>query len=192
MSSTYMQYLPAPFQGDELLGRFLGIFESILAPIEETIDGVAEALDPRLAPDAFLPWLASWTGVELDEHWPVAAQRELIARAAELHRWRGTRRGLREHLRLYTGEAPLIVENFSGLRLGQDACLGVNTRLGRPHAHCVYVTALAAPPAALDEGVLRRILEADTPAHVDYRLEVRPLPGAPEEPIAPGERGSRG
>ena len=87
--STYVQYLPAPFQGDELLGRFLGIFESILSPIEETIDGVAEALDPRLAPDAFLPWLVSWTGVELDEHWPLAAQRELIARAAVLHRWRG-------------------------------------------------------------------------------------------------------
>ena len=140
--SRLMEYLPTLYQGDDFLGRFLRIFEDIIDPIERTIDNVGDSLDPRLAPDEFLPWLSSWMGADLDENWPPAKQRELIASAATLYRWRGTRRGLREHLRIYTGFSPLIVENFTGLRLGQDAVLGVNTRLGEYPPHCFYVTAV--------------------------------------------------
>src|SRR5262249_3821384 len=128
--SSYVQYLPAPLQADEFLGQFLRIFESILAPIERTIDNIAYTFDPRVTAPQVLPWLASWVGLELEETWPEERQRQLVLWMATLYRWRGTRRGMRQHLRLYTGHAPLIVENFDGMRLGQDAALGVNTRLG--------------------------------------------------------------
>jgi phage tail-like protein len=184
-----MEYLPSLYQGDDFLGRFLRIFEDIIAPIERTIDNVGDSLDPELAPEEFLPWLSSWIGVDLDENWPPAMQRELIASAATLYRWRGTRRGLREHLRIYTGFSPLIVENFTGLRLGQDAVLGVNARLGTYHPHCFYVTAIAAQPASLDERILRRIVEAEKPANTGYLLEVQPVPAASggDEPAVLGE-----
>jgi phage tail-like protein len=168
-----MQYLPTLYQGDEFLGRFLRIFEDVLSPIEGMIDTVADALDPRLAPEEFLPWLASWLGVELDENWPVEQRRELMTRAATLYRWRGTRRGLREHVRIYARRPPLIVENFTGMRLGQDAALGMNTRLGTYQPDCVYVTVVADRPETLDERALQRIVEASKPAHVGYLLEVR-------------------
>src|SRR4029077_9651773 len=115
-ASSYLQYLPAPFHEEPFVGRFLLIFESILSPIERTIDNVASYFDPRLTPPEMLPWLASWVGLELDENWPLAQQRQLVLWATRLYRWRGTRRALREHLRLYTGRTPLIVENFDGLR----------------------------------------------------------------------------
>jgi phage tail-like protein len=174
-TSTYLQYLPAPFHEDPFVGRFLLIFESILSPIERTIDNVAAFFDPRLTPPELLPWLASWVGLELDENWPLAQQRQLVLWATRLYRWRGTRRALREHLRLYTGRTPLIVENFDGMRLGQDASLGVNSTLGvggaRPH--WITVTVLSERPAELDERIVRQIIELEKPAHVGYTLHIR-------------------
>jgi phage tail-like protein len=174
-SSSYLQYLPAPFHADPFVGRFLLIFESILSPIERTIDNVASYFDPRLTPPELLPWLASWVGLELDENWPLAQQRQLVLWATQLYRSRGTRRALREHLRLYTGRTPLIVENFDGMRVGQDASLGVNSTLGAGGArpHWITVTVLSERPAELDERIVRQIIELEKPAHVGYTLQIR-------------------
>ena len=111
----------------------------------------------------------------MDENWPIDRRRQLILWATTLYRWRGTRRGLREHLRLYVGRAPLIVENFDGARIGQDAHLGVTTRVGssRARANSIAVTVLADDPEALDERILRSIIEFQKPAYVAYALEVR-------------------
>src|SRR5262249_7895712 len=122
--SSYLQYLPAPFHDDPFIGRFLRVFESVLSPIEQMVDALPHYFDPNLAPSQLLPWLAAWVGVELDENWPETRQRALVRSIADLYRWRGTRRGLREHLRLYAGHEPLIVESFSGMRVGQDGVLG--------------------------------------------------------------------
>jgi phage tail-like protein len=175
-SSSYLQYLPAIYQKDPFLGRFLLIFESILGPIEQTIDQIAAYLDPRLTPAELLPWLSSWVGLELDENWPLDRQRALVGATVMLYRWRGTRRALRDHLAIYTGREPLIVENFDGLRLGQDARLGVNTALGVARPHTLAVTIDGRED--VDEQVLRRIIELEKPPHTGYTLSIRaPGPG---------------
>jgi hypothetical protein len=84
ISSSYLQYLPAPFHADPFMRRFLMIFETVLGPIERTIDNVAYYLDPRVTPAELLPWLASWVGLGLDENWPLATQRQLVLWAASL------------------------------------------------------------------------------------------------------------
>jgi phage tail-like protein len=194
--STYVQYLPTPYQTDEFVGRFLLIFESILGPIERTIDNVALYFDPHLTPDQMLPWLASCVGLELDENWPRTSQRALIASAATIFRGRGTRRGLREHLRVYLGHRPLIVENFDGMRLGQDAALGINTRLGERRPYQLTITAFADRPESVDESILDQIIAFQKPAHVTHKLEVlrfddswperdRSSNGRLEPPVAP-------
>lgn len=177
--SSYLQYLPGAYQLDPFVGRFLLIFESVLGPIEQTIDHLANYFDPRLAPRELLPWLASWVGIELDENWPIERQRQLILWAATLYRLRGTRRGLREHLRLYTGRVPLIVENFDGMRVGQDAALGVSTRIGSdaPRPHSISVTLFADDPSTIDERVVRQIIEFQKPAQVAYTFEIRAIGG---------------
>ena len=172
--SSYLQYLPAPFHADSCIGRFLMIVETIHAPIELMVDTLPEYFDPRLTPEEMLPWLASWLGLELDENWPIEKRRELTCWAAKLYRMRGTRFSLREHLRIYVGRPPLIVENFSGLRLGQDAALGVNSYMGEATANTIMVTVLADRPEELDEQVLRHIVETEKPAHAAYLLEVQP------------------
>lgn len=177
--SSYLQYLPAPYQGDAAMGRFLQIFERTLSPIEQTIDGIANYFDPRLTPAEFLPWLGSWLGVELDENWPLAQRRELLAEAAELLRRQGTRYALRESVRLYAGAPPLIVENFSGLRLGQDSVMGVNSRIGALEPHTLAVTVVV--DHDVDESLIRGIVESQKPAHVAcsvevYRTDLQPPP----------------
>lgn len=179
--SSYLQYLPAPYQGDPFLGHFLLIFESILGPIEQTIDMLVHYFDPRLTPAELLPWLASWVGIELDENWSLARRRELVYWAVTLYRWRGTRRGLRDHLRLYTGRAPLIVENFDGLRLEQDGALNETAALGEPRQNWIKVTVLADNPRQVEERVVRQIIEFQKPAHVGYSLEIVAANGQPPE-----------
>jgi phage tail-like protein len=171
--SSYVAYLPAPYAADPFLGRYLMIVETILSSIEQTVDNLPYYFDPSTTPEELLPWLASWVGVELDENAPVEKRRRTLARAAGLYRWQGTRRALREQLQEYTGQRPLIVENFDGLRLGGDAMLGVNTELGQSRPHTMHITALTDDAGALDQGVLRRIVEAEKPVHVGYTLEVR-------------------
>lgn len=179
--SSYLQYLPGLYQSNPFIGRFLLIFESILGPIEQRIDTLAHYLDPHVAPVEQLEWIASWVSMELDENWPIERRRELVFWAVRLYRWRGTRRGLREHLRLYTGHPPLIVENDDGLRLGQDGTLGENSTLSAPRRYWLNVTVRADAPDQVDPRVIRQIIEFQKPAHVGYSFEVRSADGGPRD-----------
>jgi hypothetical protein len=68
----------------------------------------------------------------------------------------------------------LIVENFDGLRLGQDGAMGINARLGDVLECSLAVTVVSERPEELDEQVLRNIIETEKPAHVGYLLDVQP------------------
>jgi len=100
LQSSYLEHLPAFFRDDEFMGQFLLIFESIMKPIENTVDNVALYFDPLMTPEPLLPWLAWWVDLTLDPTWPEERRRELVSSAAELYRWRGTKRGLTEYLRI--------------------------------------------------------------------------------------------
>jgi hypothetical protein len=58
----------------------------------------------------FLPWLATWVALFLDEEWDEAKRRRLISEAVELYRWRGTVLGLKRYLEIYVGLIPEIRE----------------------------------------------------------------------------------
>jgi len=176
MQSRLLDYLPGVFRSDPFLARFLLIFQSIVDPIEQSIDSTHHLLDPGLTPARFLPWLASWVGIELDPSLDEASQRELIRRAVELSRWKGTRRALREELRIRTGGRALIVENFDGMRLGQDACLGLNTHLGVRRDHCIAVTLAAERGAAVDQRQADALIGELKPAHVGHVARIVPAP----------------
>jgi len=105
----------------------------------------------------FLPWLASWVNLVLDENWPIQKQRELIRSAVELYRWRGTKRGLREYLRIYTGVEPEIIEHFTPAD-------------GGPYTFTVIIR--VDDPSAVNEALVRRVIEAEKPAHTTYNLRI--------------------
>jgi phage tail-like protein len=172
--SRYLDYLPAVFRQDEFMGRFLGIFESVLGPLEGVADELPSYTDPSVCPEEILPYLAHWVAMEMGETWPAERQRRILAVAAELHRWRGTRRGLKAYLGAVTGVTPLLAENTDGSRLGEDNRLGLSTRLGRPVPDCVTVTLPVLEGEEPDPVEVAALIEEQKPAHATYLLRIVP------------------
>lgn len=171
--SSYLQYLPAFYREDDFAGRFLHIFEDILKPLEGIIDNLAFYFDPYTTPPSFLSWLASWVGLVLDDRWPEARRRELVGSVTELYRWRGTRRGLSEYLRIYTGVSPQIIEHAQTTREAGEPNLSASSSGGEKElAHCFTVILDVPDTSAIDVDVVRAIIEAEKPAHATYMLQI--------------------
>jgi phage tail-like protein len=183
----YLRHLPALYQSDELMGRFLMLFESFWAPVEGQIDHLPLYFDPKMTPPDFLPWLASWFDVILDQRLSEEQQRRLVQSAASLYRRRGTKQALQEYLEIYTGEPVEIIEHRAhDFRLGTEARLGPGVALGtgnRPHTFTVI---LSLPPIPSSVGgkkeqarqeqerrrTLEAIIETEKPAHTTYTLRI--------------------
>ncbi|MBK3534363.1 phage tail protein [Streptomyces sp. MBT67] len=180
------ELLPALYADDDLAQRFTAGLDTVLAPVLSTLDNLPAYVDPALAPADFLPWLASWVGVEADPAWPVELRRAVVARAVELHRWRGTRRGLVERLRLVCGV-------HAEVRDGGGATWSAEPGAALPPPPTGELLVRVWPVRA-DDGVdavdAHRVLEVATascPVHLTCRVEV--LPGPPEAPEAPEQTG---
>ncbi len=183
----YLNYLPSLYQQDDLMGRFLLLFESMLSPVDRQVDHLHLYLDPLMTPSRFLPWLASWLGLTLDTCWSEAKWRKLIQSAISLYRKRGTRRGLTEYLEIVGARDIVIVEHrASNFRLGCDARLGQGIALGRNNQPHTFDVSLSLPPLSPDEvrigfvpsreeriQAVRAIIEAEKPAHTRYTLHIQ-------------------
>jgi phage tail-like protein len=106
---SYLEYLPGVYREDDrsaaFLSRFLAAFETVFEGVEASLDGSGRYFDPAGAPADGLAWLAEWVGVDAEAAWPEAATRDLIGRAHDLHRHRGTPAGLLELVDVYVGHA---------------------------------------------------------------------------------------
>ncbi len=172
--SSYLQYLPALYRDDELMGQFLLIFEDIMKPLENTVNNLAMYFDPLVTPEPLLPWLASWLDLALDPTWPIERRRELVKSAAELYRWRGTKRGLVEYLRIHTGSVPEISEYIPGMRLDTETKLGINTQLGSSgEGHHFTVSLELDGNNEINIDSVKSIIEAQKPAHTVYTLQIK-------------------
>ncbi|MBN1934499.1 MAG: phage tail protein I [Anaerolineae bacterium] len=150
----WLQYLPYYFSEDAFLGQYLLVFEDLFGPLEQVIAHFDLLLDPRTAPESFLPILAAWLGLDMDDLWPVEQRRAILRAAVELYDWRGTKKGLTRLLEASTGCQVEIVENSDG-----------------PHSFCV--TLVPAGGQVIDEQMVRYLIEANKPAQTVYRLEVK-------------------
>ena len=152
--------------------RYLRGFEDQIEPMRRRLSELDSVQDPDEAPAEFLPWLATWAALLLDENWPQLKRRRLIKEVIELYRWRGTRYGLARYLELYTGILPEIHDlPFTGMTLGPQTLLGRDTVLGDVPPH-TFVLILSVPDRTkIDERVIRTIIEAEKPAHTAYTLQ---------------------
>ena len=192
--SSYFDLLPPFYEESDLqtkeqiLRGLLLICESILHPLDRVIDQLHYYLDPDVAPGPMLPWLAFWVDLVLNENWPLARRRELIRRATELYRQRGTRRGLHDYLQIYTEVDPTIVEPgeemlyplptnvkralpFDGSQV-QLAELEEQDKQYLPE-HTFRVVLDITNRPEIDLAMVQQIIEAEKPAHTSYMLYVR-------------------
>lgn len=154
-----------------VLNTLIGVMQSHLSPDEAILADIDRWFDPRRAPEDFLMMLAGWVGLErtlLSEIDSAASRpttidsaalRELILRAAEFARERGTARTLKHILQIVTDcEAIAIEENPPG----ED---------GEPQAFHMRVEL---PNSALRHEMLaRRVIENWKPASVTSEVVFR-------------------
>jgi phage tail-like protein len=122
--------LPAIFQQQADLEKFLAPFNTRFAQIESILDGMERNFAVSFAPfDDFLPWLAQCVGHVFDAEWDEDRRRRFLAQAVELYRWRGTVGGLKRYLDLCLDLDPGEVEIREG-RWPGGMQIGVASRIG--------------------------------------------------------------
>lgn len=177
--SNYVRYLPSLYTRDELMGRFLMLFESFLAPISQQIRQVPYVFDPTVTPADMLPWLASWLDLQLDPEWPESQRRALLKAARRLYQKRGTAAGLCEYLEVYTGgEVQVIEHRADNFVVGQVADLGNSIALGRENSPHTFTVIVRLDPALLTDDAQRQqwrqritaIIDREKPVHTAYAL----------------------
>ncbi|MBN1937901.1 MAG: hypothetical protein JW934_24820 [Anaerolineae bacterium] len=187
----YLQYLPSIYQSDDLMGRFLMLFESFWSPIDRQIAQIPVYFDPKLTPPELLSWLASWLGLVLNENWSLERRRLLIQSAATLYRRRGTKWALERYLEIFTGVKPVIVEHMAhNFRLGAEGKLGLSIALGRENMPHTFTVILSLSPVVGAESeaenarlaqehrrLIETIIETEKPAHAAYTLRIEPKQG---------------
>jgi phage tail-like protein len=154
-SGRYLSYLPIIFHDNDFLSRFLQIFERIWEPLEHRQDFMAMYLTPRTCPASWLPWYASWFGIDVPTHLPEARIRRLLAEAIEIYRWRGTARGLAHAIEVSLGIRPEITE-----RPSEPNVFRVSVRLPK-HAGADVMA------------ILHGLISTHKPAHTGYVIEVQ-------------------
>jgi phage tail-like protein len=159
--------LPAMYQEDEFAVGLCDGLDEVLAPVLATLKCLEFYFDPAITPLDFVDWLAGWVAVSLDQNWPEARQRALVARAGDLYRWQGTTRGIAEHVALYAGVVPEVVD--SGGAVWSPAPGGPLPGRAAPE---VIVRVRAEDPGAIDLQQLDAIVAAAKPAHVAHRVEI--------------------
>ena len=181
----YLRHLPALYDYDEFMGRFIMLFESFWGPINHQIDSIWHYFDPLLTPAELLPWLAAWFDLALDERWPEDAQRKLIKSAIQIYRQRG-RKGMAMYLEAITGVPPKITEHFArNFAWGANCRLGHNFALGNDNApHTMTIEMELAPLKSTGDPqqdarraqerrqMIEDIIKAEKPAHVAYKLHI--------------------
>jgi phage tail-like protein len=171
--SLYLDYLPGFYRDDEFMGQYLNIFEDILGPLERMVDNLELYFDPLITPESLVSWLASWLNLTPDPSWTMKKCRELVKSAAILHRLRGTKQGLSEYLRIYTGSVPEISEYIQGMSLDSDTKLGIDTRLGSAGTGNHFTVTLELDGKdEIDIDTVRAIIESQKPAHTVYTLQI--------------------
>jgi len=160
--------LPAVYQEEDPFSvRLVEAFDAELAPIIATLDNLSAYFDPRLTPEDFLGWLASWVALELDETWDVDRRRAAILAAVDVLRRRGTAAGLADELRLATDSQIEVFEN-GGSAWSLDP---MSPMVGSAEL-ALHIRVLAADPSQVDVDRLDRVVRSAKPAHVPHRIEV--------------------
>lgn len=140
MAKQLFEYLPEVLRVDPGTRDFLQAFDKILLGRPDSVTdkqgenlrGLEQILDdlPRYftpgqhegngAPDEFLPWLSQWVALSLrtditqDPAKDNAIRRAFIARMAQLYRYRGTKKSMKELLEIFTSRDVAVDDQMDG------------------------------------------------------------------------------
>lgn len=112
---TWTRYLPEIYSEgtgkNAFLERYLSIFQSLYEDLNEEIKDSVSKLDPSSTTEEYLRTLAEWFAIDNIQIWNDEQLRYIIKNMSYLYGKRGTREGISNFVKVYTGESPIIVEH---------------------------------------------------------------------------------
>ncbi|MGG1513812.1 phage tail protein [Paenibacillus oryzisoli] len=176
--TSLIQYLPPMYQQDDthspFLERFLAMFSTFFDDMEDKIDRISSHFDPDAVSGTYLEWLGGWLAITEHEAWGEKKLRELIKRAPELYKLRGTREGLLNMLQIYTGTEAFILEYFQFRQMQETSELRklfAQLYGDNPYTFCV----LLKPECVRTDAqrlIVESIIEDQKPAYTEGKLIV--------------------
>ena len=159
--------LPAIYADSDFGMRMVFAFEAVLDPLVATLDNLPEHFAAAYAPRDVLELLSDWLALERDELRSGEERRQIVRRAPELMRLRGTRAGLELALELAFPGVPFRIEDAGAVRVSLDPMADWTDA---PTSFVVYCDA----PLEQDRlAAVARLIDQAKPAHVAYRLRVK-------------------
>jgi len=156
-----LNQLPVGMLDSDFFVRFVSLFQQLGSSLLEDADNIENAVDPSVAPEPMVRWLASWIGVEaIDPLLAPDVQRTILRGAASTISRRGTRAGLLEFLQLTSGGPAEVVDG------------GGVWREGEAPAGTATVTMKVDSTGWLPERDFVELLRDEIPAHVRAELWV--------------------
>jgi phage tail-like protein len=178
--------VPAVYQEDPLFAELCHAFDELIAPLVSAMDCFTAYLDPRLAPDDFLPWLADLVGCAPLPPDAVAA-RERVAGAVAAHAERGTSAAVRiAAARAADVPVDCVRLDDPGGTRWSAAPLAVHDWPGGPARLNILIQPDRDPDDVVED--VRAAVQAETGVHcpVDVVVTRAPVPEPPSyEPSAP-------
>jgi phage tail-like protein len=162
--------LPSLFADDSFAQQLCAALDEVIAPDIAVLDCFPAYLDPGTAPSDLLDWLLSWMGLAQARSLPLERRRTLLARAAQLHSWRGTPQAVREVVELATG-LPVELEESGGTTWSRDAGGPLPGR-ARPELVVLVRAETVDGEHGVNEELLTRLLQLVVPAHLPWRLQL--------------------
>ena len=133
---SYLSFLPAVYEredrGDDFLRNVLALCRAELGDLEDDLTAMPGRIEPGLAPEEDLAWLAFWLAFRPPQGLRTERLRAILPRLQHLYRKRGTPAGLVELVELYAGVRIHLFESFRLRRrwqLGGPSILGFDTGL---------------------------------------------------------------
>jgi phage tail-like protein len=155
--------LPIGMLDDEFFVRFVSIFQGVGSTLLDGVDNIANIMDATVTPEAFLPWLGSWLGLDwLQSSFSEEAKRRIVLNYGDLLAWRGTCEGLTRFLEVLTAGTVEVTETggvfASGEAPSDPPTVGIRT----------------SSSAGIPDRDLVTIIREELPATVTFELWVGP------------------
>lgn len=120
MTGLHRGQLAGPLADDDLLSRFVRIFEDIGTPLYDFPSDFPAVFDPRIAPDDIARWLGRWLGLAVDETLPSSRLHRLVSAAGDHYGVRGSAETITALLGAMTGGDVVVDDPGAIVREGQS------------------------------------------------------------------------
>lgn len=174
---SWISYLPEVYQANDknqFLERYLAVFQTLYEDLNLAIRRTPLLLDVDTTGSEFLPWLAGWLDIAESYMWSEEQLRGLLRRAVELYRKRGTREGMLDFIRLYTGGDAYMVEYHQlDAFMKQSGQKVILTRLygGNPYV-LSFILKKQDVPTQKEYRALIRVIQEIMPAQMELNLVI--------------------